>query len=516
MGLSVVTQLNYIPQMFNNQSSAIDAKLEPYELLIFLNKDPLKLGKTNSETYFVIFRNQSLELVEFNPYLKCLESLSIIDLLDWNNMDHQIMMFKLEHPWKFGLLVADFRLQNLTFFECFLAVSENLNPEKLKKNEIQYESETQNPKDGGSKGNELGIIQKWTIEVSFEQLTKLNVEYFAVRKGQDIVLTKYGGFDLKNGEMVIDYKYSEKTIRKLIAGKNKNSLQSVEDDNQGNSIYQEFKLSENIFCQQCPLTNRLLDYEDNINSKGKKLNKSPISCLIQEAKIDKIENTVQQSQITQSDMKEELGPLSTNRNFCQSPKIQRMHNKAPTFKNFELRIHPLDKSRNLSFLYFDQKQNIIKIINKNGFIVQTLQIKDPNTNIQKIHSYEMGMFLGHGGTGSGFNFKFFHYSTLNLKLEVDMSSGIQYLVDSVKKNRMDIRIFVDKLLQYREILPSLIDKYELLKLVLVLGKVDFLRDNYHQFEDVCFKFRYYGKIEGWRHDIVAEVHSLEHSNCELI
>lgn len=100
------------------------------------------MGKTNSETYFVIFRNQSLELVEFNPYLKCLESLSIIDLLDWNNMDHQIMMFKLEHPWKFGLLVADFRLQNLTFFECFLAVSENLNPEKLKKNEIQYESET--------------------------------------------------------------------------------------------------------------------------------------------------------------------------------------------------------------------------------------------------------------------------------------------------------------------------------------------------------------------------------------
>ena len=129
-----------------------------------------------------------------------------------------------------------------------------------------------------------------------------------------------------------------------------------------------------------------------------------------------------------------------------------------------------------SFVSHDFNTNSIQIIDSKGFIVQTLKIPDPNSKIYRIHNTHPGMFLGYGGTGSGFSLKIFHYTALHRKIEVDISKGIEFLIESVRKNRMDIRIFIEKLAQYHDLFPDLVDKYEMVKLLIVLGKMDFLKD----------------------------------------
>ena len=138
------------------------------------------------------------------------------------------------------------------------------------------------------------------------------------------------------------------------------------------------------------------------------------------------------------------------------------------------------------------------------------------TKMLKINNTHPGMFLGYGGTGAGFGMSIFHYTNFRQSIQINLSQGIDFFIDSVKNSRIEFDDMMRTLITYQEVFPDLISCYEILKLGLVINRMDLIRLNYQKFEGAVFKFKKVAKIEGWKQEHIDTIFGLDQTSCNLI
>lgn len=86
----------------------------------------------------------------------------------------------------------------------------------------------------------------------------------------------------------------------------------------------------------------------------------------------------------------------------------------------------------------------------------------------------------------------------------------------MKNSRIEFDEMMRTFITYQEVFPDLISCYEILKLGLVINRMDLIRLNYQKFEGAVFKFKKVAKIEGWKQEHIDTIFGLDQTSCNLI
>ena len=135
--------------------------------------------------------------------------------LDFIENVKDITVFPLQREMAIGILCHELRSSNLTFFEAIIDPKSNVDdPELLgtqktrnSKDDIEYDTDTEcaveHPLDTNGW---LNIYTRWIVNVpSIEQLKILKTHNFHMRVSKNLVFTKYGLLDLRNGQIELNY-----------------------------------------------------------------------------------------------------------------------------------------------------------------------------------------------------------------------------------------------------------------------------------------------------------------------